>query len=111
MEQKEGGNEAYRTGNFDEAVGYYDDAFFYLPLAAEEGLVDQSQESSLELTLWLNLAQALLSLVKASPVYKPYSISRALEACDSALDIDPNNVKALFHRQRIVEFMTKNEKG
>ena len=104
LEHKEEGNVAYKKGEYELAAASYDDALWYLPFAVEEGLVDDSWRTSLELPLQLNMAQAFLSSAEVG-IGGPGSLRNGLNACNEALAIDPNNAKGMLRRERILALL------
>ncbi|XP_073406550.1 sperm-associated antigen 1 [Dendrobates tinctorius] len=71
--EKEKGNEAFRSGDYDEAISYYSRSLSILPSSAA----------------YNNRAQAWIMLKKWQ---------NAVNDCEQALDVEPDNVKALFRR-------------
>jgi len=110
---KNEGNELYKKGSWGDAVDKYEEAgglvyYVYstdpawrknnrgidddvLVLVDDTGSTadDAAYQKRLRLTLILNIAQAKLQLQK---------YEEAIGACDAALEMDPDNVKALYRR-------------
>lgn len=86
--RKEKGNEAYKAGKLARAVKKYEGAVKVIDYDKEFG---ESKEASKELkkSIWLNLAAANLKLKDSGKV---------IQHCDKVLEIDSQNVKALYRR-------------
>ncbi|XP_056378376.1 sperm-associated antigen 1 isoform X2 [Hyla sarda] len=71
--EKDKGNEAFRSGDFEEAILYYSRSISVLPTAVA---YNNRAQTEIKLKNWQN----------------------ALKDCDHALDLEPENVKALLRR-------------
>jgi len=87
--QKEKGNNFFKTANFAEAIKCYDKGMKYFENCW--GAKDDEKKSmdDTKLSLHLNLAACKL---------KTGDSRLAILECEKALDIDENNVKAIFRR-------------
>lgn len=110
---KEAGNELYAQGSYSDAVDKYEEAptvFYYcystdpgwrknnrgidddvIVLVDDQGTTEEeaSQQKKLRLACCLNLAACKQKMEKYDEV---------IVACDTALELDPTNVKALYRR-------------
>jgi len=90
-QKKEQGNKAYKEGKFIRAVSKYEQALKPIEFDSnfDQDLKIQSKE--MKKTIWLNIAAVALKLDE---------YNKAVANCSKVLDIDPNNVKALFRRSQ-----------
>eukprot|EP01103_Thecamoeba_quadrilineata_P010159 TRINITY_DN2114_c0_g1_i1.p1 TRINITY_DN2114_c0_g1~~TRINITY_DN2114_c0_g1_i1.p1 ORF type:complete len:211 (+),score=62.73 TRINITY_DN2114_c0_g1_i1:270-902(+) len=84
LEAKENGNEKWKKGTFRKANQAYNKALAFLQNLSEE---EEELAEEVKLPIHLNLAASFLKLNQPR---------KAIEACRDALEIDPNNTKALF---------------
>jgi tetratricopeptide (TPR) repeat protein len=105
MKNKEEGNVVFKAGNLEDAAGRYQrsmqhlNKYFMLDCSPEE----KDEANAVVLSVNLNLAQVWLKLAtqtekdsgkdKAEAVYQ-----KAKAACDEALKVDAENVKAKFRK-------------
>jgi len=118
QKNKEEGNVVFKAGNLTDAVGRYQLAlkhinkYFMLDVSPEE----KDEANALSLSLQLNLAQVFLKKAqqtekddgkeKAEPLYK-----QAKTACEEALKIDENSVKARFRKASALERLGSMEEA
>eukprot|EP00929_Paragymnodinium_shiwhaense_P023092 TRINITY_DN14543_c0_g1_i1.p1 TRINITY_DN14543_c0_g1~~TRINITY_DN14543_c0_g1_i1.p1 ORF type:complete len:796 (+),score=314.25 TRINITY_DN14543_c0_g1_i1:83-2389(+) len=118
QKNKEEGNVVFKAGNLDDAAARYQRAlqhinkFFMLDVSPEE----KEEANALCLSIQLNLAQVFLKQAqqtekdsgkeKAEAIYK-----KAKAACDEALKVDENNVKAKFRKASALERLGSMEEA
>jgi len=110
MKNKEEGNTVFKAGNLEDAAARYQRAlqhinkFYMLDVSPDE----KKEADAVTLSIQLNLAQVFLKLAaqtekdsgkeKAEAVYQ-----KAKGACDEALKVDEENIKAKFRRATAME--------
>jgi len=110
MKNKEEGNTVFKAGNLEDAAARYQrslqhlNKMYMLDLSPD----DKQEADAVSLSVQLNLAQVFLKLAaqtekdsgkeKAEAVYK-----KAQAACEEALKVDAENVKAKFRKASALE--------
>jgi len=87
--RKEEGNSHFKQGNYSKAAEQYTAAIDYFKQSWGMNETQQKETNDINLLCLLNLAACQL---------KTKDYSEAVLSCSKALDIDTNNVKALFRR-------------
>jgi len=92
MKNKNEANELLRDGNHRHAAARYHKALTHCGKFYDLGPDDEEEVKAVKLSLHLNLALAYIKLDKPD---------NALRSCNDALDLDPDNVKALYRRASV----------
>ncbi|OAY23052.1 hypothetical protein MANES_18G047900v8 [Manihot esculenta] len=87
--EKEGGNLLFKSGKYQRAAKKYDKAADYVVEEGSFGDDEQKLVKSLRVSCWLNGAACSLKLD---------DFQGAINLCSKVLDIEFNNVKALYRR-------------
>jgi len=89
---KDEGNEVFKSGNLELAVQHYFKALTHTSKMFDQSQSEKEEADALNLSIHLNLAQCYIRL-GTEVTYR-----KAVFSCTSALEIQPNNVKALYRR-------------
>ncbi|KAL8275885.1 hypothetical protein Esti_000221 [Eimeria stiedai] len=110
---KEEANELFRDGNVELAVQRYIKGLQYLARMFDLAPQEKEETEALRLSLHLNLAQAYLRLTGTDPKAPQYEAfaKKALGSADSALELDPQCVKAFYRRAVANERLKEYSKG
>lgn len=91
MTERRQGNEKYRSGDYQRALYHYQRASAVVDFVKGLSRADQAEVNINRIAVYLNIAAAKLALGE---------YSAAVDKCTAALDLDPQNVKALVRRGR-----------
>ncbi|CAB3981968.1 peptidyl-prolyl cis-trans isomerase FKBP8-like [Paramuricea clavata] len=86
-QKRERGNDLFRREEYSLAVHSYSRALKYLGSSKSEAIIE------LKVKCWNNISASHLKVLE-------YAAAR--NACDSVLEVDPNNVKALFRKGKVL---------
>jgi tetratricopeptide (TPR) repeat protein len=91
LTERRQGNEKYRCGDYQGALYHYQRASAVVDFVKGLSRADQAEVNINRVAVYLNIAAAKLALGE---------YSAAVDKCTAALDLDPQNVKALVRRAR-----------
>jgi len=106
------GNDKFKAGAYVDAVSRYGKARSHLEKMFDINPDQKEQQQKLYLSCFLNTAQCYLKATEKETVGSPNEeqlLKKVKTSCDSALDIEAENVKALFRRATALERLKKIE--